>query len=102
MKDAAHFLQDGSRIPGNRLKDIRQYIGLIRSLIKGKAKPRSSSNRLGDYVLEQKLGETDHYAEWRGYNESAGLKSGNVRLRVYRASEREWSQQHRIRGATQS
>ncbi|MBZ2184882.1 MAG: protein kinase [Bryobacter sp.] len=85
LKDSANFLQDGSRIPNSRLRDIRQHIGLIRSLIKGKARPRTSSNRLGDYVLEQKLGETDHYVEWRGYNESAGLKSGKVRLRVYRA-----------------
>lgn len=85
LRDSANFLQDASRVPSNRLKDIRQYVGLIRTLIKGKAKPRSSSNRLGDYVLEQKLGETDYYVEWRGYNESAGLKSGKVRLRVYGA-----------------
>lgn len=85
LKDSQAFFQDGSRVPSNRLRDIRPHLGLIRSLIKGKAKPRSTSNRLGDYILEQKLSETDYYTEWRGYNESAGPKSGKVRLRVYRA-----------------
>lgn len=85
LLDSAPFFQDGNRVPGGRLKDIRQYTGLIKALIKGKARPKSTSNRLGDYVVEERLGGTDHYVEWRGYNESAGPKSGKVRLRVYQA-----------------
>jgi serine/threonine protein kinase len=85
LKDSQAFFQDGTRIPKHRLHNIRPHLGLVRALIKGKAKPKSTSNRLGDYVLEGKLSETDYYAEWRGYNDSAGIKSGKVRLRIYRA-----------------
>lgn len=81
-----HFLKyinDKSKIPGQRLTDIRKYHSMISKAIQGKAKPRSVVPVYGNWQVDEKLGGTDRYVEYRARHTLLGKSGGMTRLRVY-------------------
>lgn len=84
-KRCLKYFSDKTKIPHHRLSDIRKYHSLVDKAIQGKAKPRSAPPVFGSWQVEEKLGGTDRYTEYRAKHNLLGAKAGQVRLRVYRA-----------------
>jgi serine/threonine protein kinase len=78
-------LSNRDRVPTRFSRNITPLLGIVRSLIQGKAKKRIESLQFGNWVVTERLGSSDHYIEYRAYNAFAGTRSGNVLLRVYQA-----------------
>ena len=85
FKRSLKYFQDTNRIPESRLKDIRRFHSQIAKVITGKAKPRSSAIVFRDWQVEEKLGGTDRYTEYRAKHNLLGKSGGFARLRVYQA-----------------
>lgn len=85
LKKCVAYFQDVSRIPSQRLADIRPFLSIIEQSVRGKAKPRSGPLRYRDWQIEERLGGDDHYTEYRAKHVLLGVKGISARLRVYRA-----------------
>ncbi len=72
-------------IPDHRLKDIRAFFPDIKRAIQGKARAKSSPPRYRDWQVEEELGSTDRYTEYRARHLLMGESGWTARLRVYRA-----------------
>ena len=53
--------------------------------LQGVAKPRTGPLRFNSWEVDERLGGTDSYTEYRAFNSYAGERSGHVLLRVYAA-----------------
>jgi serine/threonine protein kinase len=83
-KRCLKFFADKSKIPSHRLNDIRQYHGQIDKAIQGTAKPKSAPPTFNNWLVEEKLGGTDRYTEYRARHSLLGKSGGYTRLRVYK------------------
>jgi serine/threonine protein kinase len=83
-KRCLKFFADKSKIPNHRLNDIRQYHGQIDKAIQGSAKPKSAPPTFNNWQVEEKLGGTDRYTEYRARHSLLGKSGGYTRLRVYK------------------
>lgn len=84
-KRCLKYFGDKTKIPSHRSHDIRQYHNEIAKAIQGKAKPKSAPPVFGSWQVEEKLGGTDRYTEYRAKHNLTGKSGGVVRLRVYQA-----------------
>lgn len=98
FKNCLKYFRDVSRIPSNRLDNINQFHPQIIKAICGNAKPRSAALVFRDWQVEEKLGGTDRYTEYRAKHNRMGKSGGIVRLRVYKAdpyqSGEEWKREY--------
>ena len=78
------FFKSTRRIPVGRSTNIRAHLGQVRRAIVGRAKPRSAPPCYGNWQVEEKLGGTDRYTEYRARHTLLGARrGGGARLRVY-------------------
>jgi len=84
-KRCLKYFRETSRIPQGRLKDITRFHSQIAKAITGKAKPRSAALVFRDWQVEERLGGTDRYTEYRAKHNLLGKSGGFARLRVYKA-----------------
>lgn len=85
FKRCLKYFRDTSRIPDNRLDNITRFHPQIVKAITGNAKPRSAALVFRDWQVEEKLGGTDRYTEYRAKHNLLGKSGGMARLRVYQA-----------------
>ncbi|OQC16176.1 MAG: Serine/threonine-protein kinase StkP [Lentisphaerae bacterium ADurb.Bin082] len=85
FKHCLKYFRDTSRIPDNRLSNITRFHSQIAKTITGKAKPKSAALVFRDWQVEEKLGGTDRYTEYRAKHNLLGKSGGMARLRVYQA-----------------
>ena len=85
FKHCLKYFRDTSRIPDNRLDNITRFHSQIAKAITGNAKPKSAALVFRDWQVEEKLGGTDHYTEYRAKHNLLGKSGGMARLRVYQA-----------------
>ena len=84
LKNSATFFKSTKRIPSGRSTDIRDHFGKIRRSIVGRAQPRSAPPCYGNWQVEERLGGTDRYTEYRARHTLLGARrGGTARLRVY-------------------
>ena len=79
------FFENTARIPSKYSKNISAMYSMVRKALLGAAKPRSGPLRFNSWEENERLGSTDSYTDYRGFNIYAGEKSGHVLLRVYAA-----------------
>jgi serine/threonine protein kinase len=85
FKHCLKYFSDKSRIPGHRLDDIQKLTKAIATVITGNAKPKTAATVYRDWQVEEKLGGTDRYTEYRAKHNLLGKSGGRARLRVYQA-----------------
>lgn len=85
FKHCLKYFRDASRIPDNRLDNISRFHSQISKAITGNAKPKSAALVFRDWQVEEKLGGTDRYTEYRAKHNLLGKSGGMARLRVYQA-----------------
>lgn len=85
LKRCLKYFRDQSRIPDNRLDNITRFHTQIVKAITGNAKPKSAALVFRDWQVEEKLGGTDRYTEYRAKHNLLGKSGGMARLRVYQA-----------------
>lgn len=84
LKKCVAFFQDKSRVRPGFSTDIRGQLGLVEKAIVGRAKPKSAPPCYGNWQVEEKLGGTDRYTEYRAKHTLLGARrGGTARLRVY-------------------
>ena len=83
FKHCLKYFRDTSRIPDNRLDNIIRFHSQIAKAITGHAKPKSAALVFRDWQVEEKLGGTDRYTEYRAKHNLLGKSGGMARLRVY-------------------
>ena len=84
LKKCAAFFQDKGRVRPGFSTDIGAQLGQIEKAIVGRAKPKSAPPCYGNWQVEEKLGGTDRYTEYRAKHTLLGAKrGGTARLRVY-------------------
>jgi serine/threonine protein kinase len=83
LKHCLKYFHDKTRIPTNRLDNISRFQKQIAKAIQGKAKPKSAALVFRDWQVEEKLGGTDRYTEYRAKHTLLGKRGGMARLRVY-------------------
>jgi serine/threonine protein kinase len=85
FKHCLKYFRDQSRIPDNRLDNITRFHSQIAKAITGNARPKSAALVFRDWQVEEKLGGTDRYTEYRAKHNLLGKSGGMARLRVYQA-----------------
>jgi serine/threonine protein kinase len=85
LKQSAAFFQNTARIPGQFSKSIAALHAMVIKAIQGVARPRSGPLRFGNWEVQERLGGTDDYTEYRAFNTFAGARAGTALLRVYQA-----------------
>lgn len=85
FKHCLKYFRDQSRIPDNRLDNITRFHSQIAKAITGNAKPKNAALVFRDWQVEEKLGGTDRYTEYRAKHNLLGKSGGMARLRVYQA-----------------
>src|SRR5215468_4388639 len=85
LKQCVAFLGNRGRVPARFSRNITPSLGIVRSLIQGKAKKRTEPLQFGNWLVTERLGSTDQYTEYRARNAFAGTHSSSVLLRVYQA-----------------
>ena len=84
LEKCTAFFKSTKRIPNERSTDIRARLRQIQRAIVGRATPRSAPPCYGTWQVEEKLGGTDRYTEYRARHTLLGAKrGGSARLRVY-------------------
>ena len=84
LKKCATFFKSTQRIPSGRSTDIRQHFRAIQRAITGRAAPRSGPLCFGQWQVEERLGGTGRYTEYRARHTLLGARRGGAaRLRVY-------------------
>lgn len=85
LKHCLRYFRNTNRIPDNRLDNITRFHPQIAKAINGNAKPRSAAQVFRDWQVEERLGGTDRYTEYRAKHNLLGKSGGMARLRVYQA-----------------
>lgn len=83
-KRCLKFFTDTTKIPNYRLSNIRKYHNHLDKAIQGKAEPKSAPPTFNNWQVEEKLGGTDRYTEYRARHTLLGKSGGYTRLRVYK------------------
>jgi serine/threonine protein kinase len=84
LKKCIKFFQDKERVPSGFSRDIRVQLGVVEKTIVGRAKPKSGPPCYGNWQVEEKLGGTDRYTEYRARHTLLGARrGGTARLRIY-------------------
>ena len=83
-KSVAYF-QNAGRVPARFSKNIARLHKMVLKALQAVAKKRSGPLRFGNWEVEERLGGTLAYTEYRAYNAIAGRASGSVLLRSYSA-----------------
>jgi serine/threonine protein kinase len=78
------YFQSRNFIPDHRLTNISTSFPDIRRALQGKARPKSAPPRYRDWQVEEELGRTDRYTEYRARHLLMGAGGWTARLRVYR------------------
>jgi serine/threonine protein kinase len=104
IKKSAPFFQAPGRVPAKFNSKISAFQGIILKVIQRVAKKRTGPLRFGNWEVDERLGATDLFTEYRAFNIFTGAKSGHVRLRVYKAdpylpTEQRTAQRKRIGNA---
>lgn len=86
LKHCLKYFNDKTRIPEKRLDNISRFHSQISKVIQGKSKPKSSALVFRDWQVEEKLGGTDRFTEYRAKHSFLGKSAGKARLRVYKAN----------------
>lgn len=84
LKKAPAFFRNATRIPAGRSKNIGAHHHMILKALQGVAKPRSGPQRFGNWEVVEKLGGTDSYVEYRGFNTIVGQRTTAL-IRAYQA-----------------
>lgn len=85
LKHCLKYFADTRRIPNHRLTNITKFHPQIIKTITGNARPKSAALVFRDWQVEEKLGGTDRYTEYRAKHTLLGKSGGMVRLRIYQA-----------------
>ena len=85
FKHCLKYFHDTNRIPEIYLKNIIRFHAQIGKAITGNAKAKSAALVFRDWQVEEKLGGTDRYTEYRAKHNLLGKSGGMARLRVYQA-----------------
>ena len=85
FKHCLKYFRDTNHVPGNRLNSIGRFHTQIAKAITGNSRPKSAALVFRDWQVEEKLGGTDRYTEYRAKHNLLGKSAGMVRLRVYQA-----------------
>lgn len=85
LKKSGAFFQNTARIPAQYSKSIPALHAMVVKAIQGVARPRSGPLRFGNWEVQERLGGTDDYTEYRAFNTFAGARSGTALIRVYQA-----------------
>ncbi len=86
LSKSAGFFQEINRIPVPFSRDVRQLLAVAERTILGRAKPRSALPCFGNWQVEEKLGGSDRYTEYRARHVLFGdRRGGKARLRLYQA-----------------
>ena len=83
LAKCAQFFQDATSVPPRFLNNIRKYSGTVIKAIQGSARAVTRPPQFGNWLVDERLGGTDTFTEYRAYNVHAGKGSGRVLLRVY-------------------
>ena len=84
LEKCTAFFRSAKRIPAERSTNIRSQLPRVQQAIIGRAKPRSSPRVYGNWQVEEKLGGTDRFTDYRARHTLLGAKrGGSARLRVY-------------------
>ena len=84
LKKCTAFFKSTKRIPANRSTDIRSRLRQIQRAIVGRATPRNAPPCYGNWQVEERLGGTDRYTEYRARHTFLGARQvSSARLRVY-------------------
>ena len=84
LEQCTAFFKSTKRIPADRSTDIRSRLRQIQRAIVGRATPRNAPPCYGNWQVEERLGGTDRYTEYRARHTFLGTKQGSrARLRVY-------------------
>lgn len=84
IKKCTTFFKSKKRIPASRSTDIRAHLRKVQQAIVGRAQPRNAPPCYGNWQVEEKLGGTDRYTEYRAKHTLLGARRGGAaRLRVY-------------------
>ncbi len=78
------YFQSRDFIPDHRLTDIRAFFPDLKRALQGKARPKSAPPRYRDWQVEEELGRTERYIEYRARHLLMGTSGWTARLRVYR------------------
>lgn len=78
------YFQSHDFIPDHRLTDISPFFPDIKRALQGKARAKSAPPRYRDWQVEEELGRTDRYIEYRARHLLMGAGGWTARLRVYR------------------
>ena len=85
FKRCLQYFRDTERVPETRSSNITRHHRLILSAITGKARPKRASSVYRDWQVEERLGGTDRFTEYRAKHLLLGKSGGVARLRVYQA-----------------
>jgi len=85
LKKCAAFFQSPSHVKGRFSKNIAPMRSMVLKALQGVARARSDPLRFGSWEVEERLGATDLYTEYRAVNAFAGAAAGTVLLRAYQA-----------------
>lgn len=83
LKHCLKYFRDTGRIPEHRLSNIVRFHSQITKVITGKAKAQKAALVFRDWQVEERLGGTDRYTEYRAKHNLLGKSGGMARLRVY-------------------
>lgn len=84
-QDAVGFFCNPNRVPENHSRDIRGEMKQVLKVIQSGAVAKTAPTVYGNWVIDDRLGGTDQYEEFRAHLRLAGSKSGRVNLKVYLA-----------------
>ena len=85
IKNCLKFFQDKSKIPSHLLDNILPYVSQVVKVITGRGKAKNTALVFRDWQVEERLGGTDKYTEYRVKHNLLGKNGGQARLRVYQA-----------------
>ena len=85
IKHCLRYFQDESKIPSHFLGNIKPYVAQVAKVIAGRGKPKNSAIVFREWQVEERLGGTDRYTEYRAKHSLLGKNGGQARLRVYQA-----------------
>lgn len=77
------YFQDKAHVPTHRDNDIRRNLHRIEATIRGKATPKSAPTTYRNWQVEERLGGTARYTEYRAKHTLMGKRGSMARLRVY-------------------
>lgn len=83
-KTGNNFFRDHTRIPSRFTSDIRRYISIVDKAIQGRSQASRVPRFYRDWEIEESLGSTDRYAEYRAKKTTFGVSGLKSRLRVYK------------------